>query len=373
MDHLNGHPTDLTYYFLTPTILGNAAFAPLVPSLPLAGGGTYVQNEHSYALFGSLGWNVTEQLKVSAGLRGSWVYKTNQANNFYGQGTEAWGGVVALPANLQPLAAKILGATTAANGSLSNSDYIPSAKLQYKITPDVMAYFSYSNGFKAGVPTGGVVNGVAVPEILPENVDAYEVGIKSEWLDHRVLLNLDAFRSNYNNLQVTSAIFTPLGVPIIVTTNAANSRSQGLEFEGQWAVAENFRLSSALTYLDSHYVSYPNVTLTGIQTYCRAHPALAACAAQFPSGVPVLQDLSGERHLFLQLLLCEQRHGRRPAEAGRLWAAGLAAHLGIARPALGGRSHRQKFNRSHHRRRRHRRHQPTHLARQHAAAQRAAS
>jgi iron complex outermembrane receptor protein len=293
MDHLNGHPTDLTYYFLTPTILGNAAFAPLVPYLPLAGGGTYVQNEHSYALFGSLGWNVTEQFKVSAGLRGSWVYKTNQANNFYGQSTEAWGGVVALPAKLQPLAAKILGATTAANGSLSNSDYIPSAKLQYKITPDVMAYFSYSNGFKAGVPTGGVVNGVAVPEILPENVDAYEVGIKSEWLDHRVLLNLDAFRSNYNNLQVTSAIFTPLGVPVIVTTNAASSRSQGLEFEGQWAVAENFRLSSALTYLDSHYVSYPNVTLTGIQTYCRAHPALAACAAQFPGGVPVLQDLSG--------------------------------------------------------------------------------
>jgi outer membrane receptor protein involved in Fe transport len=156
-----------------------------------------------------------------------------------------------------------------------------------------MLYVSYAQGFKAGVPSGGTKSGVVVPPILPEHVDAYEAGLKSKWFDNRVLLNLDVFRSDYTDQQVQSAIFTPLGVPIFETTNAGASRSQGVEFEGQWAMAADFRLSANVTYLDSYYVRYPNVTLTGLQTFCRSRATAPGCAAQFPNGVPASQDLSG--------------------------------------------------------------------------------
>src|SRR5262249_22037586 len=101
-DHLSGHPGDLTYFYLVPTIRAAAPYAALVPYLPLAQAAPYQQSEHSYAAFASLDWNVTEQLKVGAGIRGSWVYKNAAQNTYYGTGIDTYGGVVPLPANLQP-------------------------------------------------------------------------------------------------------------------------------------------------------------------------------------------------------------------------------------------------------------------------------
>jgi outer membrane receptor protein involved in Fe transport len=292
-DQLRGEPTDLSYYFLTPTIAAKPALAGLLPYLPLGAGGINAQDEHSYAAFGSASWNVTDRLKMSVGLRGSWDDKHLTFTNFYGTAAQAFGDIVPLPANLQPLGAAVLGAQTSGTGSRSDSDWLPSARIQYKLNPAAMVYVSYAKGFKAGVPSAGTTNGVAAPPIRPERVNAYEVGLKSKWFDNRLLLNLDVFRSDYTDQQVQSAIFTPLGVPIFETTNAGASRSQGVEFEGEWALATSFRLAANVTYLDSYYVRYPNVTLTGIQTFCRSHPKDPTCSAQFPAGVPALQDLSG--------------------------------------------------------------------------------
>jgi len=312
---LRGEPTDLSYYFLTPTIQSKPALAALVPYLPLGAGGTNAQDEHSYAVFGSLSWNVTERLKLSAGLRGSWVNKTLTFTNFYGTAAQTYGDIVPLPTNLQPLGAALLGAQTSGVASRSDDAWLPSARIQYQLTPNAMLYASYAKGFKAGVPSGGTTNGVAVPPILPERVNAYEVGLKSKWVDNRVLLNMDVFRSDYTDQQVQSAIFTPLGVPIFETTNAGASRSQGVEFESQWAVTSFLRLSADVTYLDSYYAHYPNVTLTGIQTFCRSHPTVPDCLAQFPGGVPALQDLSGH-----------------PTEYAPRWSGDLAAAFSTALP-----------------------------------------
>jgi iron complex outermembrane recepter protein len=292
-DRIDGRPTDLSYFFLSPTFESKPAFAPLLPYLPIGSSGDYSQVEHSYAIFGSLGWNITEQLKVSAGVRGSWVYKSQNTNNFYGTATESFGGIVPLPAGLQALPAAVLGAQSSSSASRSDSDWIPSAKIQYTLAPAVMAYFSYANGFKAGVPSGGTVGGIPAPPIAPEHVNAYEAGLKSEWFDHRVLLNADVFRSDYRDLQVSTGIFTSAGAFVPLTQNAATSRSQGVELEGQWVMSSDFRLSTNVTYLDSHYIRYPNVTLTSLQSFCRSNAAVPDCAVQFPAGVPAAQDLSG--------------------------------------------------------------------------------
>ena len=298
-DQLNGQTGDLDYYFLTPTILTTALYAPLRQYLPLAAtapnSGHYKQNEHSYAAFGSLGWNVTDQLKLSTGVRGSWVYKNASNVSSYGTATQVYGGLVTLPASLNALAARLLGAQTAPwTAQRSDNAVMPSAQIQYKFVPAVMAYVSYSRGFLAGIPTGGVVNGVATPQIQPEHVNAYEAGLKSEWFDQRLRLNVDVFRSNYTNLQVSSAIFNANNVPVGEITNAGRSRSQGVELEGEWAVTEGFRIKTNVTYLNARYQDYPNVTLTAIQTFCRANPAVAACVQQFPGGVALLQNLSGQ-------------------------------------------------------------------------------
>jgi len=86
------------------------------------------------------------------------------------------------------------------------------------------------------------------------------MGLKSKWLDERALLNLDVFRSDYSDLQVSSLVPSPTGVNAFEVRNAASSRSQGVELEGQLAVTKAFRLAANVSYVDSHYLKYPNAS-----------------------------------------------------------------------------------------------------------------
>jgi outer membrane receptor protein involved in Fe transport len=160
----------------------------------------------------------------------------------------------------------------------------------------MMLYATYARGFLAGVPTNvGYVppnSGIPTPPILPERVNAYEVGFKSNLFEDHLRLNLDVFRSNYTNLQVANFLIGANG-PVSEITNAGSSRTQGVELSGEW-VLSGFRFQTAVTYLNARYLSYPNVTLTAAETYCHTTaPTAAACKQEFPNGVPALQDLSG--------------------------------------------------------------------------------
>lgn len=297
-DHLDGNANNLNDFYQT-TAANEKANPTLVPYFPLGASQPYEQEEHSYAAFAALDWNVTDQLKVGAGLRGSWVYKSAASDPFDGTATAAYGGLVPLPtAALQALAAKLVGTPKPAwSAKDSYNAGMPSAEIDYKIVPTVMAYATYARGFLAGVPTDvGYVppaTGVSTPPILPEHVNAYEVGLKSSLFDDHLRLNVDVFRSNYTDLQVANFLIGATG-PVSEITNAGSSRTQGVELSEDW-VLSGFRFRTAVTYLNARYISYPNVTLTAAETYCHTtNPTAAACKLEFPNGVPALQDLSGQ-------------------------------------------------------------------------------
>ena len=299
-DHLDGNATQLTDYYQSATVNSTAADAALKPYLPLGASNPYEQEQHSYAAFAALDWNVTDQLKVGAGIRGSWVYKSAVGNSYDGTGESTYGDIVPLPtAALQALAAKLLGVPKPAwTAKDSYNAGMPSAEIDYKIVPSVMAYATYARGFLAGVPTDvGYVtpaSGVATPPILPERVNAYEVGLKSSLFEDHVRLNADVFRSNYTDLQVANFVIGTNG-PVAEITNAGSSRSQGVELSAEW-VLSGFRFQTSVTYLDARYLNYQNVTLTAAQTLCHAAATAKtpACLAAFPDGVPAYQDLSGQ-------------------------------------------------------------------------------
>jgi len=156
---------------------------------------------------------------------------------------------------------------------------MPSAQIQYRWAPDTQAYASYTRGFLAGGFNPGDTSGVAASlPFKPEHVDAYEVGLKSEWLERTLLTNLSAFRSDYSDLQVDINSISPNGAVIGMVRNAAASRTQGVELQMQWAATHALRVSSNVSYLHSRYLSYPNAGPTAAQGY---------------AGISV-QDLSGK-------------------------------------------------------------------------------
>ena len=81
-------------------------------------------------------------------------------------------------------------------------DFLPKASIDFQATPGVLFYASYSEGFKAGG-----YNGLAsTPEQLgspysPQKVKAYEVGIKSEFLNRKARVNVSGFINEYSSIQ----------------------------------------------------------------------------------------------------------------------------------------------------------------------------
>ena len=257
----------VNFFFLTPVVSSIPPFAPLVPYLPLGQQILANQTEHVYSVFGSVAWNITTQLKLVGSLRGSIVNKDFNWNLAYGTATQDYGGIVNLPAALQPLASA-LGTGTAGSVALGRTDraLMPSVRLQYQVEPGIMAYASYNRGFKAGGFSVADVSAIASNfPFNPEHVNAYEVGLKSEFANRHILLNVAAFRNDFSDLQVAITTNSAAGTPVSFVRNAASSRSQGIELEGQFVISPIFRIGVTGTYLDSKYISYPNAGSTLLQ------------------------------------------------------------------------------------------------------------
>ena len=94
-----------------------------------------------------------------------------------------------------------------------------------------MTYLSYATGFRAGGFNGRPFNATQVVPFGPETLDTYEVGIKSEWLDRRLRVNLAAFHSDYKDVQVFIATIDPTGQLFPAPVNLGRSRITGGEIE----------------------------------------------------------------------------------------------------------------------------------------------
>ena len=114
------------------------------------------------------------------------------------------------------------------------------ANLTWHITPDIMAYYTYSQGFRPGgfnrtvsdkaKDTNGVPQYASPLNYSPDSLTNNEIGLKSEWLDHRLQVNVSAYRMNWDNVQF--ALFDPtiLGNTTFVV-NGPDYRIDGVELQ----------------------------------------------------------------------------------------------------------------------------------------------
>jgi iron complex outermembrane recepter protein len=129
-------------------------------------------------------------------------------------------------------------------------------KLTYKIAldhhfnEDVMAYISYSRGFKSGAYNILPFNPIpAAPEVL----DATEIGVKSDLFDRRVRIDAAAF---YYQIQHPQVQISNDGVVNILNAGAAEIK--GIDLDTQYRITHELRVHLGAEYLDAHYTSYQN-------------------------------------------------------------------------------------------------------------------
>jgi iron complex outermembrane receptor protein len=125
------------------------------------------------------------------------------------------------------------------------------AGAQFYPTDDVMAYGSFSQGYKTGGWTTRLSNPLPVaPTFGEEKAETYEVGIKSTLLDRKLQLNLAAFTTKYKGIQLN---FQQGVSPTI--QNAGDARIKGVELEAVVAPVKGFTINGSIGYLDAYYTT----------------------------------------------------------------------------------------------------------------------
>jgi iron complex outermembrane recepter protein len=131
-------------------------------------------------------------------------------------------------------------------------DYAARAQLDYKITHDIMAYASFNRGIKGGsfiAPLFAPANpNVTLPPNIPykgETLLAYEVGLKSSFLNNRVRFNIDGFDYDYQNYQA----YFYLNLASAIRNRPAINK--GIEAELTVAPVTGLTLSTGVSALDT--------------------------------------------------------------------------------------------------------------------------
>jgi iron complex outermembrane receptor protein len=277
----------------------------------------------SFAVFGKLNWAVTNRFHVQPGLRVNYDKKSGYYNAVVSIANSQY-NFVATADNVATLLANAKATSTAAGTTFQNQintlapqRYSPEFSAwnvsgdltaSYDFTSNVHGYATYARSFKSGginlsgLPLNSTSTGVdlTTQTVKPEEVNAYEIGLKTQFLDRRLTLNLAGFWTDIKDYQATvnnNAINVIRGY----LANAAGVRSRGVEFDSSFRPTPRFSLYVNGAYTDAKYTDFKNAPCppelsggTAVDATHPASPAGQAGTAANPSYSPASCDISGQ-------------------------------------------------------------------------------
>ncbi len=240
-------------------------------------------NSDSVALFGNVEFNLSDRVTIGGGLR----YTEEDKDLDFAQTLSP--GAALLPflgiaIDVAPLV------NTASEGEWSGNAY-----LNYRPSDNILAYASYSRGYKAGGFNATVIGTTPTDlSFTAEFVNSYELGLKTSWMNDRVRLNFAAFHIEYTDKQEQSLIGTTF-----IVNNAASAESDGFEVELFARPTDHLTIIGGVGYTDAQYGTYLGCSVDGLgdPVHCsgndlqNAPPWTASLAARYEQ--PISASLIG--------------------------------------------------------------------------------
>lgn len=131
--------------------------------------------------------------------------------------------------------------------------------LDYRFSPEVLAYATVSTGFKGGGVSARPFNAAQarLGVFGPETLTAYEIGLKTDLFDRRLRLNIAAFLNDYKGVQLQlQDCSNHGGGPICaVVANAGNARFKGVEAELTARPVDGLDIDGSVSYIDAKWKS----------------------------------------------------------------------------------------------------------------------
>ena len=257
-----GFLSDVNKAIGNPPTYFNPAGYGLVPTgfvTRLFGTQNYTQTRKSAAVYGEASYKITETVKLTGGLRytrDKFDYTDALTTFFDDAGNPrlltvsdyAPGGV------FRPY---VIGVSPGTAKPLSRRDKSSAvtgrAIVDWTPSDDLLFYASYSRGYR-----GGTYNGLAFQSanqvyfVEPEKIDAFEVGVKSRFLDNRLQFNASLFHYKYKGQQ--QQLLDPSSVTFLINLDG---KLTGLDAELVFAATDTLRLNAGLGVLDSSFGNGP--------------------------------------------------------------------------------------------------------------------
>jgi iron complex outermembrane receptor protein len=115
-------------------------------------------------------------------------------------------------------------------------------RVEYKLSKDILTFASVTTGFHSpAIGDGGATT-------KPEKLTSYEIGFKSDLLDHKLSLNIDGFWMKYKDKLESQVVNNTLQ-----NFNAAGASVKGVEAEWAWRPTNVDRFSGNATWLKARY------------------------------------------------------------------------------------------------------------------------
>jgi iron complex outermembrane receptor protein len=271
----------------------------------------------SLAVFGKLNWKLTDKLHIQPGLRVNYDKKSGFYESIVSIANAQY-NFVATADNVAALLASFPAGSAARTSfqnqinTLAPQRYSPrfsawnvsgDLTLSYDATPDIHFYETYARSFKSGginlsgLPLNSTSTGVdlSTQTVKPEKVNHFEVGLKTQFLDRKVTVNLAGFWDEITDYQATvnnNAINVIRGY----LANAGKVRVRGVEWDSSFRPGSQFSLYFNGAYTDAKYIDFKNAPCP---------PELSGGTATAPGGVtdpagtaggrsPAYCDISGQ-------------------------------------------------------------------------------
>jgi iron complex outermembrane receptor protein len=199
----------------------------------------------SYAAFGQIEYRATDLIGVTLGAR---VTRDQKDYHF---GWFPYETFPADPTNPITVLTRPTDATLQTyQNSLSDNLVSGKAQVDFHLAENLLTYVSYNRGVKGGGFTAPLfpitIGDLSTLEFRPEKLSSYEVGFKSEFLNHTLRINAAAYYYDYHDYQ--ALLYTVSLEQLIVN---ADAKHKGAETDITWAPNSSWRFGFGAAYVDA--------------------------------------------------------------------------------------------------------------------------
>ena len=266
------------------------------------------QTARSYAAFSELYWTFLDRTTLTLG--GRYTRDDKRIRRAYFQTATAAAPLAVLPPG---------------DDDYAESKFTPKVGIDWRATDDILLYANWGRGYKAGGFAAARPTSVAqlAGQVVAETVDSVEAGVKSEWFDRRLRLNLTLFGATYDDLQ--SSV---LGADGSFNVISGDAEFRGAELESVLRPTAGWNIYALVGLLDAEWSRQPVGIPTAVKLKHapRVHYKVGMDYETRPIGPGRLRFAANYRHSD-EIFRSTANHRNILSPAYGVWDAQLAYEL----------------------------------------------